>query len=41
MPENYFFQGIDAEMEAGVRAAIETLAALGAQITECACPIRR
>ncbi len=34
VPENFFFQGLDPEMEAGVRAAIGTLAALGVQVTE-------
>jgi aspartyl-tRNA(Asn)/glutamyl-tRNA(Gln) amidotransferase subunit A len=38
VPENFFFQGIDPEMEAGVRAAIGTLAALGARVTELRLP---
>lgn len=38
VPENFFFQGIDAEMEAGVRAAVATLAALGARITPMRLP---
>src|SRR5439155_8271437 len=30
--ENYYFQGVDAEMEAGVRAALDRLAELGARV---------
>ncbi len=38
VPENFFFQGIDPEMEAGVRAAVATLASLGARVTEVRLP---
>ena len=40
-PENFFFQGIDAEMEAGVRAALATSRPSGRGSSRCACPIRR
>ena len=32
VPQRYFFQGLDAEMESAVRAAIETLQGLGASV---------
>ena len=38
VPENFFFQGIDPEMEAGVRAAVATFASLGARVTEVRLP---
>lgn len=38
VPENFFFQGLDGEMEAAVRAAIATLAALGARVEEIRVP---
>lgn len=38
VPENFFFQGIDPEMEAGVRAAVATLASLGARVREVRLP---
>jgi len=38
VPENFFFQGLDPEMEAGVRAAIATLGGLGAQVEEIRLP---
>src|SRR5438046_2674340 len=34
VPENFFFEGVDAEMEAGVRAAVATLERLGARVEE-------
>jgi aspartyl-tRNA(Asn)/glutamyl-tRNA(Gln) amidotransferase subunit A len=36
--ENYFFQGIDAEMEAGVRRAVDVIAQLGARVSEIPVP---
>jgi len=36
--ENYFFQGIDAEMEAGVRRAADVIAQLGARVSELQVP---
>ncbi len=36
--ENYFFQGIDAEMEAGVRRAVDAIAQLGARVSEVPVP---
>jgi aspartyl-tRNA(Asn)/glutamyl-tRNA(Gln) amidotransferase subunit A len=38
VPENYFFQGVDPEIEAGVRAALRTLEGLGARIEEIRVP---
>jgi aspartyl-tRNA(Asn)/glutamyl-tRNA(Gln) amidotransferase subunit A len=38
VPENFFFHGLDPEMEAGVRAAIETLRGLGAHVEEIRLP---
>jgi len=38
VPENFFFQGIDPEMEAGAWAAVATLASLGARVTEVRLP---
>ncbi|HUG38629.1 MAG TPA: amidase [Candidatus Limnocylindrales bacterium] len=38
VPANYFFDGVDPEMEAGVRAAIDALARLGARVTEITLP---
>jgi aspartyl-tRNA(Asn)/glutamyl-tRNA(Gln) amidotransferase subunit A len=38
VPENYFLQGLDPEMEAGVRAAIEALRSLGAPVEEVRLP---
>jgi aspartyl-tRNA(Asn)/glutamyl-tRNA(Gln) amidotransferase subunit A len=38
VPENFFFQGLDAEMEAGVRAAIDALSRLGAHVEEIRLP---
>jgi aspartyl-tRNA(Asn)/glutamyl-tRNA(Gln) amidotransferase subunit A len=38
VPENFFFQGIDPEMEAGVRVAVATLASLGARVREVRLP---
>jgi len=38
VPENFFFQGIDAEIESAVRAAAATLASLGAQVREVRLP---
>jgi aspartyl-tRNA(Asn)/glutamyl-tRNA(Gln) amidotransferase subunit A len=35
---NYFFQGIDAEMEAGVRRAADVIAQLGARVSELQVP---
>jgi aspartyl-tRNA(Asn)/glutamyl-tRNA(Gln) amidotransferase subunit A len=36
--ENYFFQGIDTEMEAGVRRAVDAIARLGARVSEIPVP---
>jgi aspartyl-tRNA(Asn)/glutamyl-tRNA(Gln) amidotransferase subunit A len=38
VPENFFFQGIDAEIESAVRAAAATLGSLGAQVREVRLP---
>lgn len=38
VPENYFFQGLDPEMETGVRAAIDSLRGLGARVEEIRLP---
>jgi aspartyl-tRNA(Asn)/glutamyl-tRNA(Gln) amidotransferase subunit A len=38
VPENFFFQGVDPEMEAGVRSAIEALRGLGAHVEEIRLP---
>jgi aspartyl-tRNA(Asn)/glutamyl-tRNA(Gln) amidotransferase subunit A len=38
VPENFFFQGLDPEMEAGVRAAIEALRGLGTHVEEIRLP---
>ncbi|HSE06110.1 MAG TPA: amidase [Methylomirabilota bacterium] len=38
VPENYFFQGLDAEMEAAVRRAAEVIAGLGARVGELRVP---
>jgi aspartyl-tRNA(Asn)/glutamyl-tRNA(Gln) amidotransferase subunit A len=38
LPENFFFDGLDAEMAAGVRAAVATLAGLGARVEEIRVP---
>src|SRR6266566_150709 len=38
VPLNFFFQGLDAEMEAGVRAAVATLATLGTHVAEVRLP---
>ncbi len=38
VPENFFFQGLDPEMEAGVRGALVVLAGLGAQVKEIRVP---
>src|SRR6266478_3685320 len=38
VPENYYFDGLDAEMEAGVRGAVATLATLGAHVAEIRLP---
>ena len=38
VPENFFFQRVDGEMEAGVRAAVATLATLGARVVETRLP---
>jgi aspartyl-tRNA(Asn)/glutamyl-tRNA(Gln) amidotransferase subunit A len=38
VPENYFFQGLDPEMEAGVRAAVLVLERLGARVVELPLP---
>jgi aspartyl-tRNA(Asn)/glutamyl-tRNA(Gln) amidotransferase subunit A len=38
VPENFFFQGVDPEMAAGVRAALGTLEGLGARVEEVRVP---
>jgi aspartyl-tRNA(Asn)/glutamyl-tRNA(Gln) amidotransferase subunit A len=38
MPQNFFFQGLDAEMEAAVRQAVAVLATLGARVEEIRLP---
>jgi aspartyl-tRNA(Asn)/glutamyl-tRNA(Gln) amidotransferase subunit A len=38
VPENYFFQGVEAGMAAAVRAAAETLGRLGARVSEIRLP---
>jgi len=38
VPENFFFQGVDAEMAAGVREALRTLEGLGARLRESRVP---
>jgi aspartyl-tRNA(Asn)/glutamyl-tRNA(Gln) amidotransferase subunit A len=38
VPENFFFQGLDPEMEAAVRAAVATLASLGVRVREIRVP---
>ncbi len=38
VPENFFFQGLDGEMEAGVREAVTTLVSLGARVQEIHLP---
>ncbi|HEU4439532.1 MAG TPA: amidase [Methylomirabilota bacterium] len=38
VPENFFFQGLDPEMEVAVRAAIDTLRGLGARVEEIRLP---
>jgi aspartyl-tRNA(Asn)/glutamyl-tRNA(Gln) amidotransferase subunit A len=38
VPENFFFAGLDPEVEAGVRAAFATLASLGARVEEVRLP---
>lgn len=39
VPANYFFDGIDPEVDAAVRAAVETLAGLGADVHEVQVPL--
>ncbi len=41
MPREYFVEGIEPEVEAAVRAAIDQLAALGAEIVEISLPHTR
>ena len=41
VPREYFIEGIDPEVEAAVRAAIEQLASLGAEIVEISLPHTR
>jgi aspartyl-tRNA(Asn)/glutamyl-tRNA(Gln) amidotransferase subunit A len=38
VPENFFFQGLDAEMEAAVRGAVRVIAELGAEVEEIGVP---
>jgi len=38
VPENYYFQGLDPQMEAGVREAIRVLAGQGARVEEVRVP---
>ncbi len=38
LPKEYFGEGLDAEVEASVRAAVETLAAQGCEISEISLP---
>ncbi len=38
VPENYYFQGLHAETESGVRQAVRTLADLGARVDEIRVP---
>src|SRR5206468_8388087 len=38
VPENYYFDGIDHEMEAAVRAAVRTLEGLGVLVTPISVP---
>ena len=38
VPRNFFFQGLDVEMEAAVRQAVATLATLGARVEEIHLP---
>ena len=38
VPENFFFQGVDAEIDAGVRAALRMLEGLGARVQETRVP---
>jgi aspartyl-tRNA(Asn)/glutamyl-tRNA(Gln) amidotransferase subunit A len=38
VPENFFFQGVDAEMASGVRQALRTLEDLGARVAEIPVP---
>lgn len=38
VPENFFFQGVDSEMEAAVRKATEAIGALGARVSEVRLP---
>ena len=38
LPENYFFQGVEAEMADGVRQAARQLEALGARVVEMRLP---
>jgi aspartyl-tRNA(Asn)/glutamyl-tRNA(Gln) amidotransferase subunit A len=38
VPVDFFFQGLDAEMEAGVRGAVATLATLGTRVAEIRLP---
>ncbi len=38
VPENFFFQHLDGEMEAAVRGAVATLATLGARVVEVCLP---
>jgi len=38
VPENFFFQGLDPEMESGVRAALSALEGLGARVEEMRIP---
>lgn len=38
VPQNFFFQGLDAEMEAAVRQAVAALATLGARVEEIRLP---
>ncbi len=38
VPENFFFQGLDPEIEAGVRAALRVLEGLGARVAELRLP---
>jgi aspartyl-tRNA(Asn)/glutamyl-tRNA(Gln) amidotransferase subunit A len=38
LPKEYFIEGMDKEVEAAVRAAVKTLASLGAEIVEISLP---
>ena len=38
VPENYFFQNLDPEMETGVRAALDVLRSLGARVEDVRLP---